>query len=89
MNCPECGSKAKIKTNKVKNPGGITSLPSIVEFIAVVIAILAFIYAPLQEHKAILLVSAFVLALIGHGLSYSKVMVLKCKSCKKEFPINT
>ncbi|WP_148059324.1 hypothetical protein [Sinobacterium caligoides] len=88
MNCLECGSKAKNKTKKIKKPGGFFSPSSIVEFLALIIGMTALYYGPVSEHKAILLVVALVVALIGHELRHAKVPVLWCKSCKKEFPLN-
>ena len=88
MNCSECGSKTINKTSEIKQAVGLTYSASMVEFIAVIIVCSAFVYESLNEYSGMLLMVAFVFALLGHALRYAKIIVLRCQSCNKDFPLN-
>ena len=88
MDCPVCGNKTKSIRKRIKRDASIGSTTSIVEILAIVLFISAFVYPAFQEHMGLVIVIAILLTLYGHSLRYKRVSLEYCKSCKKEFPID-
>ena len=86
MNCTSCAEQTEMKTRLVREKLSLLSLPSLLEFAAVILFFAAFF--PQVEKKWMYILGAVILAILGHSMTYRRVSIAYCNRCNKEFSLS-